>query len=322
MNPIATDTSINFSGFKEASPPNIFQKIVENQDFRATTDNIPKNVNALGAALHSVAAVAPFIAPMKIADSIDKFATSFARYIVPISVQTLAGLKALAGKRGVEAFSRLASPLLFLSLPLYNFNFAYAMITGVNAVHDQLHEADGEKYQDKSFLENFQRIKRNFIQRIKDVWTGTLKFNPIKDFKNGSLSEGTEKAGILGVGATNIISSTLGYLFTHDDRNTPLAKFLGYIRNASGAIGNLIFIAAGLKNGNSLSSKKRKQVGIACMFGDIFGILQRAIPDNKISRIFSHALLAADNIGNTIWASLSEHRNNTNQASAKNEGGT
>jgi hypothetical protein len=289
---------------------NVFQKIVENPEFKASTDGIPKTVNSVGAVLHSIAALAPFVVPKRLADKLDEFATGFARYVVPISVQLLAGIKALAGKRGIEALSRLASPFLFFSLPLYNFNFAYAVINGVNSIHDQLHETDGENYQDRSFSDNFKRIKKNFFQQIKDIRNGNLKFSPIKDFLRGSLSEGTNKAGIMAVGSTNIISSVLGYIFTHDERDSPLAKLLGYTRNLSGSIGNLIFIAAGLNKGKSEGALKRKQVGLACMFGDIFGILQRAIPNEKVSRIFSHALLAADNIGNTIWASLSEDRNN------------
>jgi phage shock protein PspC (stress-responsive transcriptional regulator) len=73
------------------------------------------------------------------------------------------------------------------------------------------------------------------------------------------------------------------------------------MRNFGGFIGDLIFIRD--------KQKERKITGVFCGIASVAGIIQRQIKNPKIARIFSHLLLAADNIGFSFWSYLSHLRN-------------
>lgn len=279
---------------------NFFEKINENKSFDFISHYAPIVANSVASVLHSIAAVAPFVMKPELADKFDKVAVNIAKFVVPPITLILNGIKALGGKRIVEGIIRLIPLPLFSAVPLHNVNIPYGLHSGTNILHDLFHEKDGDHI-DKSYSENFKRIKKNAIELLKDFFTGKM----IPDLKNffsfSSPNKKTKDFGFILSGLMMTFSSIAGFLFARKERNSPLAKHLGFIRNLGGFIGDVIFMRD--------DHKERKITGFFCGIASISGILQRQIKNPKIAKIFSHLLLATDNIGFSFWAYISHLRN-------------
>jgi len=103
-------------------------------------------------------------------------------------------------------------------------------------------------------------------------------------------------------GALMILGSLTGFAFARTERDSLAAKVTGIIRNLGGIIGDLDFIF-------KYDDLDHKLTGSFCGIASICGVVQRFIKDSDIANSFSHALVACDNIGFTIWSLASKKKN-------------
>jgi len=249
-------------------------------------DRYPNWCNSIAALLHSLAPALPYLpfVPEKFSKMVDKAAVIFSKSVVPIAMLHNSW-EAFVGKRGIESIIKLVTPALLYTVPLHNFNIPYGLHSSVKLILDKaMHKAP-------------QRKEQSFGQNFKDMTQGAK--NLFGDFFAGK-GDWDLNSTVFAF-ANMLFGSVGGYLFARTERDSWPAKIFGLIRNIGGLVGDV--------NISIVGDEHEKKAGRLMGLASIFGIIQRWIPDPKVARIFSHALIACDDIGFNIWSNDSKRRN-------------
>lgn len=289
-------------------------------------NHYPKIINTMAAGIHTMAASAPFMgASNKFVEFSNTVAIGAAKWFVPLTTLGQNAFEAWKGKRMVEAAIRLIPVVILPMVPFYNFSIGFGIYSACNFLLGkatkgiELKEKDGWKVNfEKTFkgLETFLEeifegvghLAKDFGQNGKATIGKLLKTFVDEKARDTKLGKFTDNAFSLACAMGMFFPSVFHLVFARKERDTTLAKTLGFVRNLSGLGGDANIMVTG--------DKFEKTAGGFMGVASILGILQRFIPDEKVARIFIHTLMALDNIGMTVWA-LDSQRKNDKQSLSK-----
>jgi hypothetical protein len=256
--------------------------------FQFFRNNLVMGLNTVGIGLNTLSVVATHsnIMPEPVADYLDKAAEWYSRYVVSIGFGWN-GVESLAGRRPIEAITRFAPALGFITLPFYNFNLSTGISSTLSYLFDKVVRRNGDKQPGVgSALENTKGVMKHSFDIFKDF------------FKLDSKESLIERFGLTGLG----LGTFGGLLFAANDRDSKVARFFGNLRNLGGIVADYELV---FNNDKTWRGNHKRLVGLTCSLASVLNIIARWV-DPKLGRTLNHIAIAADDFGLTYWSQMSK----------------
>ncbi|MEY3370911.1 MAG: hypothetical protein RLZZ361_1581 [Cyanobacteriota bacterium] len=221
----------------------------------------------------------------------------FTRWIAPISSYGLAALNSFVNKDIVEGFIKAIPPLLLPFVGDANVDTVYGLSCSLNQPYDTVKDrirAKVNKTKDQvEFLDKKGSIGSNFSVLLNEA----KRF--LNEFKQGKLNFWNE--AIYLYNCPLILGGSLPMLlFARRDRDSFLAKALGFIRNAGGLMGDLGFL-----KGKDIV---KKFIGVMCSISAISSIAKRWVKSENYANALIHLSSALDVSAMALWNTFSGTR--------------
>lgn len=283
---------------------------VDSLDKFVNSGTRPVFISGIGAALHFLDS---FIEGSKLPDSIKKLSLNASIWyskLVTVLPNAIKGVRLIAENDFFDGASRIYSLVgkLFQSKPA-NFSISSGFFPGVQMVKFVIGKEKYESQNFKSFGENISFFLQGLKESISSSW-GKIKRGEdvLENFLKAVVPTGLISSSLLG-------SATIG-----DEVSTPKARFIGFIRNFSGAGGDLLLLMKAYKDAVLEHGKEKAlsevfkstdfKVGFPYILASLGELVNRYLPEPFQSR-FAQLLCGANETISAYWGMTSGKKKET-----------